>query len=128
MSSSEIPADVASFIAEHIDSVVRLEVLLLLHSRAQSCMSADDLAKELRVDADWVASTLPALEAIGTLKRIESGYSYSPRTQSLDQTIRSLAQAYSERRVSIVSLIFAKPADPIRQFTDAFRFKREDKR
>ena len=90
-------------------------------------MSAEAIARELRVDPDWVSSTLPTLEASGTLKRVDGGYCYSPRTAELDETIRQLAQVYAERRVSVISLIFTKPVDPIRQFTDAFRFKKDDR-
>lgn len=113
--------------AQHIDSVIRLEVLLLLHSSPRVCMSADDIAKELRINPEWVSATLPALEAAETLNRVESAYCYSPRTPELDQTIDALARAYAERRVTLISIIFATRVDPITQFTDAFRFKKSEK-
>jgi hypothetical protein len=125
VSQSEIPKDVTDFIAAHIDSVVRLEVLLLLHARPGVSMEAADIARELRIDTDWTKTALEALEAIGVLARDASRYRYAPRTPELAQTMDALSHAYADRRVSIISLIFSRPTDPIRHFTDAFRFRKD---
>ena len=37
-----------------------------------------------------------------------------------------LAACYVDRRVTIIGLIYGRPNDPIRQFADAFRIRRED--
>ena len=127
MSLPEIPTDVADFLAQHIDSVVRLEVLLLLAARAQTPLSAEEIARELRIDQDWTQSALSALAAAGILEGIEPGFRYAPRSPELDRTIRSLAKVYADRRVRVITLIFSRPTDPIRQFSEAFRFKKDQK-
>lgn len=127
VSLSEIPSDVVQFVAAHIHSVIGLEILILLQARKGSSLSCDELAHELRINPTWTHEALAALETAGILSRADSGYSYSARTPELDQIVRTLARLYAERRVSIISLIFAKPLDPIQQFADAFRFKKGEK-
>lgn len=121
----DVPQDVAHFLAEHIDSVVQLEALLLLYARPESYCSAADVARELRIAADWTDAALAKLAAAGILEIQNNTYRYAPRTEELRQTVASLARIYEDRRVTIVSMIFSKPPDPIRQFTDAFRFRKD---
>jgi hypothetical protein len=46
----------------------------------------------------------------------------------MDRAIAGLAQAYTDRRVSVITLIFSKPVDKLRSFTDAFKLRRDDPR
>jgi hypothetical protein len=120
-----IPQNVVQFLAEHIDSVVQVEVLLLLHSHPGVEWPAERLAQELRINPDWAAAALAQLESLGILEASPGGFRYAPRTAEIAHTITSVSKAYEDRRVSVISLIFSKPPDPIRQFTDAFRFRKE---
>ena len=126
MANASISKDVANFLAAYIDSVMQLEVLLLLYARRTSTLRSSDVAHDLRIDLAWTEAALANLAAAGILVYESSGYRYSPRAASLDQTIAELANAYEDRRVTIISMIFSKPADPIRQFTDAFRFRKDE--
>jgi hypothetical protein len=121
----EINKDVQGFIAEHIDSVVQLEVLLLTHSRPQQSWVAADIARELRISTAWTEAALAKLAAAGILTGNGPAYRYAPSSDQLARTITALAKAYEDRRVTIISMIFSKPPDPIRQFTDAFRFRKD---
>jgi hypothetical protein len=122
----DIPQDVVRFLAEHIESVVQLEVLLLLQSRATAAWQAPDVAAHLRISPDWTEAALAKL-ARGEILAVDNHqYRYAPRTPELARTIESLAAAYEDRRVSVISLIFSKPPNPIRQFTDAFRLRKEE--
>ncbi len=125
VSLSDIPKDVTDFIAAHIDSVVRLEVLLLLHARPGTSLEAAEIARELRIDTDWTQTALEALKAVGVLVRDGARYRYEPRSPELAQTMDALSHAYADRRVSVISLIFSRPTDPIRHFSDAFRFRKD---
>ena len=60
MDDDGIPARVKQLITEHMDSVMQLEVLLLLAGQAgQRVWTAADLAQQLRIDAAWVDATAP---------------------------------------------------------------------
>src|SRR5690606_17703063 len=48
-----ISPEVRAFIAGQIESVVQLEMLLLLHTDPMRAWSPDELAKELRIEPAW---------------------------------------------------------------------------
>lgn len=128
MSESQIPQEVQAFIADHIESVVQLEVLLLLHAAPQRVFSAAEIGRELRIDAAWAAQQLVNLCSRGVLTctgTTDPVYRYGPRTPEMDRAVADLAQAYADRRVTVIGLIFSKPVDKIRTFADAFRLRKD---
>jgi hypothetical protein len=128
VSDPQIPQEVQAFIADHIESVVQLEVLLLLHAAPQRVLSAADIGTELRIDPAWAGEQLVNLCSRGILTCTTTGeslYRYSPRTPEMDRAVAGLAQAYTDRRVTVIGLIFSKPVDKIRSFADAFRLRKD---
>ena len=126
-----LPADVAAFIADHIDSVVQLEILLLLQAVPGKNFAAAELAKHLAVDAAWADAQLADLGTRGLLACTsdpQPAYRYAPRTSDIDGAVKGLARAYADRRVSVISAIFSKPSEQIRSFADAFRLRKEGPR
>jgi hypothetical protein len=126
-----ISKSVQAFIAERIRSVIELEALLLLQANPSREWSAEDLARELRIDPAFAAAELAELAGAGLIVGVSNSptrYHYAPRTPELDSGARELAVAYVSRRVSVIQLIFAKPADPVRNFADAFKFRKDDSR
>lgn len=134
VSAEEIPHDVRSLIHDHIESVVQLEALLLLQARPQQDFPASEVGKELRIEQSWAAEQLNHLCARGFAACLDAGagnppvYRYGPRSVEMDRAIHGLAQAYADRRVSVITLIFSKPADKLRSFTDAFKLRRDNPR
>jgi hypothetical protein len=123
-----ISSHVIGFIADHISSVVQLEVLLLLHAQRDRRFTAEELAKELRVNPDWIVGQVQNLCDRGILTCNQSGVwtlQYQPRTSDLDNTVAELARTYEERRVSVITLIFNKPTDQVKSFADAFRIRKD---
>jgi hypothetical protein len=123
-----ISDEVKAFIAAHVDSVLQLELLLLLHAQAPRTWTADELARELRIDRAWASAQLASLAGAGVLSASGDdppAYRYEPRAPQLDVAVRGLAREYAARRVTIIGLIFSKPMDKIRSFADAFRFRRD---
>jgi hypothetical protein len=120
-------AELTGFVAEHIPSVLALEVLLLLRASRERSWHAAALAGELRIDRHFAEAQLEALARSGLLERSEqsASYRYAPRSQEQDAIVGELAAEYAERRVSIVSLIYAAPTDRARAFADAFRVRKE---
>jgi predicted ArsR family transcriptional regulator len=124
----DIPDNVRALIASHISSVVQLELLLLLHAQPARERTAADISRELRIDAGWVTGQLRELTAAGLLVINENAgptFRYWAARPEIHDAVEGLAKAYAERRVTVIALIFSKPADPIRSFTDAFRLRRE---
>ena len=127
MTQGLISQEVRRFIAEHINSVFQLEVLLLLHGQKDRGWSAEDVDRELGIGVDEAKAQLNDLEARGLLsveKGASSLYRYSPASEELDRAVSGLAKAYSERRVNVLSSIFSKPVDKVRLFAEAFRIRK----
>jgi hypothetical protein len=108
--------------------VVQLEILLLLFGQRERAWSSDDIARELRVDAAWVDSQLGNLCTNGVVTCTTTKpltYQYQPKSPELDQAVVGLAQAYADRRVTVISMIFSKPIDKLRSFADAFKIRKD---
>jgi hypothetical protein len=125
----EIPREVRAFIADNLGSVVQFETLLLLHAAPDREWTADGVAASLRIDRAWAEGQL---EVLCAEKLAASGdgpprrYRFAPGDPKHHGTVDALARAYAERRVTVISLIFAKPADTLRGFSDAFRLRGDD--
>lgn len=126
MTESGVPRHVEQFIADHINSVEQLEVLLLLHGRASEEWTAATVARELYIDPGSAGRRLADWHARGLLSVSEApdpSYRFAPQDSELRRTVRDLASTYAERRVTVTNLIFSKPTDHISVFADAFRIR-----
>jgi predicted transcriptional regulator len=123
-----IPQRVRLFIIDHVDSLVELEIVLLLHRSAQRDFAVADIARELRIDSTWVASQLGNLHAAGILSCTEgpdARYRFDPHSPELRETVGELATTFATHRVSMTALIYSKPPGTLRSFADAFRLRKE---
>ena len=128
MSGEGVPSEVAAFIARYVGSVVQLESLLLLAGDAGRRWTVDDVARELRIDRAWAEAQLDVLCGQSLLACDDHPvrrFHYAPPDQRTQETVAALARTYAERRVSVTSLIFAKPPDALRAFSEAFRFRKD---
>lgn len=122
-----IPQDVRDFVRECIDSVARLEVLLLTRSEPDRAWTAEELGAKLYTSVESIAGHIAFLKAQGILVGTdppEVAHRYQPASPKTEKLISQLADLYRERRVSIVTLIYSAPSDDVRTFSDAFRFRK----
>ena len=130
-SGGGVTQEVSAFLADHIDSVLELEVLLLLRAEAGRAWTAADLASQLKIDAAFAAAQLDKFYdrklLTGEARTDQPGaaYRYAPASAELDATVASVAAAYASHRVSIIGLIFSKPTSNLKTFADAFRIRRD---
>ncbi|MGH7898587.1 MAG: hypothetical protein ACREQQ_11580 [Candidatus Binatia bacterium] len=129
MNGEGFRADVRQFILDFIDSVEKMEVLLLLERESARAWSAEEVAVELRTTAASAAARLEDLSAAGILESIGD----SPRRHQLasaDPALRELfgavAHTYRERRVAVITLIYSRPPDAVRELARAFRLRKDD--
>lgn len=128
MGNEDISQNVRRFINEHIRSVVELEVLLLMHSGPGRIWSAAELSEQMRVDAEWTGLELLELAKRGLVRRCEGDpprYVYEADNPN-HALIMEVGKTYAQRRVSVISLIFGKPSDPIQSFADAFKLRKKE--
>jgi DNA-binding MarR family transcriptional regulator len=130
VASGEITDDVKRFIHDHIHSVEQLEVLLLLAGSGRQEWDAAAVSQKLYIQAASAETRLADLQARGFLTVRMDGphkrYSFASLSAAQEQTIRGLDAAYKMRKDSVINLIFSRPADNIRSFSDAFRIRRQD--
>ena len=126
----DLSPDVRAFIASQVASVVQLETLLMLHRSPEREWVADEVARLLGIDRAWAEGQLETLCQQGLAVCAEAAqgrrYRYAAPA-AVRPTVDGLARAYAERRVTVIGLIFAKPVDALRAFSDAFRIRRDDK-
>jgi hypothetical protein len=140
-----INPQVKAFLADHIDSVLELELLLLLRAHAPQAWTPAALAAELKIDSTWAAAQLATFASRGLLVRTgadpagsattagaappsgsaDGGYRYEPETPQLDAAVAAVADAYASHRVTIIGLIFSKPTSTLKSFADAFRIRKD---
>jgi hypothetical protein len=127
--AGDLPEAVRRLIADHIDSVEQLEILLLLHQHPERSWTAESVARELRVSPLSAGDRLKDMARAAILSKVkgsEGEYRYAPESPQMGEAVSGLATAYAERRVTVINLIFSKPVDKIRTFADAFRLRRGD--
>jgi hypothetical protein len=129
VTDSVLTEEIEQFIRRELSSIQQLEILLLLRQRADRDWSAAEVSDELRAASDAVGTRLSELADRRLLLR-ESGkpdrYRYGPDSEARRKLVDGLADAYAQRRYSVIDLILSKPSDPIRVFAGAFRFRKEE--
>lgn len=121
----DLPGEIARFIADCIDSVEQIDILLLLRAAPARRWSSDELSRHLRSSVASVNLRLTALVARGLAVQDRGLVRYSARGAD-DALIARLAAAYSERRPAVIDRIFAERDDPMQSFADAFRLRPEN--
>ena len=122
--SERIPKDVRQFIDRYVDSVVEVEALVLLLG-AGCAMTAEQVAQSLRIDARHAEQQLGHLVRARILRQSDDAYVYAPSDGRLRDTAEELASLYRTHRVAITALVYARPSEQIRSFSDAFRLRKE---
>ncbi len=128
MTHSGLTSEVQDFLAKHIHSVEQLEVLLLLYGNPNREWSAEAVSQELRIPAASASERLDNLCALNLLDvRTASDvvFKFNPRDGKLLQAVRALSEAYRTHRVAVITAIFTKPSEPLRDFANAFRLKKD---
>jgi predicted ArsR family transcriptional regulator len=128
VTDASLPPRVQRFLEAHIDSIEKLEVLLLLRNQPSRTWTAGAVAQELRIMEASATGRMEDLCARGLLA-CEGGapatYRFAPAASDDSQAVTELAATYATRRVSVISFIFSRPTDRLRSFANAFRLKKD---
>jgi hypothetical protein len=117
------------FLRAAVPTVDAAEALLAMQRDHERWWSADDLVAALAPAASispaaaaglFTLFQSQSLVAIGPDKRAQ----YRPATRELLQYVATLEQAYRERPVTLIRVIYALRDSKIRSFADAFQLKR----
>jgi len=115
----------------HIDSVIQMEMLLMLKVQPDTPLSAAHIAQQLYVSEAVAGERLAALERSGLLQAEvdadgRSCYRYRPANPAMDAQVEDLARDYAQRRVRVIEWLYSRPSSSVRSFAGAFRLRRRD--
>jgi hypothetical protein len=129
MEDSAFSDEFCRFIQTTLPSVDAAELLLALAEREDAWWTAQELAARLRpastiseADAARYLDIFQArgLTAVGPDKRVQ----FHPADAPLRAQVTTLAQAYRERPVTLIRMIYALRDSKIQSFADAFKLRR----
>lgn len=125
--SEGIPPRVRDFILAHVDSIELLEVLLMLAAQPGMAFTTVEVADHLRTAPSSAANRLSRLRD-HKLVDVLPGDRYRVRPDpDLAKLLSEVSQAYRDWRVKVVTLIYSRPSDVVRVFTNAFVLKKGPK-
>ena len=102
---------------------------MLMREDAERWWTADDVCDALRCPPRWAAVHLEGMREGGLVAAngdTPRRYAFRPHDEPLRTAVDDLAEAYSTRTSDVVKLIFSVPGPPLREFSDAFRLRREE--
>jgi DNA-binding IclR family transcriptional regulator len=120
----QIPPDVEAFVREWIGSIAELELLLLVAEDTSRAWDVDDVARQLYVTPAAADTVLHQMTARGLVVQEGASFRFAPKKTELNGTVGRLRDEYAKRRLRIVELIYAGPAEKFQSFADAFRLRK----
>ncbi len=125
MEDVEFSPEFCRFIQATIPTVDAAELLLLFHAQPDSAFTLEEAAGRLApgVATGEIVKRLEAYCSAGILSRDGSRYRYNTGTP-LAGNVERLAQAYQQRPVTLVRIIYALRDSRIQSFADAFKLRR----
>lgn len=126
MAAFAVPDSVRDFIQRYINSVEAIEVLLWLRRHGAEA-DAETLARELRSSVPSVTQRIAELTSYGLVQGalVPGRFKYAVAGSSLDHTVAQLEECYRTAPFRTMELVYAKPAEKIQTFADAFRLRRD---
>lgn len=124
-----ISRDLRDFLGQYISSIEQLEILLFLFRHPGRACDAVVVAQQLGLAESIADKGLEALYRQGLLQmdcQQPSLYHANLDNEDLTQRVLRLGQVYSERRVTIINMIFSRHLDRIRAFADSFKLTKKD--
>jgi hypothetical protein len=78
------------------------------------------LVAEVDSSEDWLERMTRARLLISN----GDSYRFAPATAEMEAAVDGLAESYAKYRVAVIALIFSKPSERVRTFSEAFRIRR----
>ncbi|PTX96641.1 hypothetical protein [Opitutus sp. ER46] len=109
-----MPDAIRQFIAAHVPSVERLEVLLLLCESRPRTWTIDEIEQRIRSSRESIAQHVAALitgRLFVALDVAPVRYRFAPEAPALERVVVDLAHSYRMRRVTVIQQIYAERAN-----------------
>jgi hypothetical protein len=126
---NEISEKVRLFIAKYIHSLEQLEILLLLNAYRGGMWTVPHVQAHVQGKESSVSGCLEDLRSSGFLRATPMPglvYQYEPKSEDLKKGVDALAAAYKEHKIKVIELVVSKSSDELRNFSNAFKLRRDD--
>ncbi|HEX8711884.1 MAG TPA: hypothetical protein VF730_08430 [Terracidiphilus sp.] len=123
-----IHEQVDRFIVEEIDSVPQLEALLLFWNNRPKVWSCESMAKALYVSPDVSRDILRHLAQRRLITEVQGDteqFALNADSQEKQHLLASVDAIYRRELVRLSNMIHSKASRGVRDFANAFRFKKE---
>jgi hypothetical protein len=120
----DIPPSVRDFISRHIVSLEELEILLILQEGKEREWTAAEINERLRSQELSIGKWLEALVSLGLAAKTGGRFRFAPASEDLASQVAGLGDAYRERRIKVIELIFSKPNENLLNFVRAFDLRK----
>lgn len=97
----------------------------MLVDNSDRAWDAEEVSKELRSNKTSASQQLHDLAGKGLLKKEQEKFHYQPLTDDLHQKVKTLSDLYIQMPVTIVTAIFERPQDKLKDLSDAFKIKKD---
>jgi hypothetical protein len=115
---------------QNVESIDQLEILRVLGEDREKEWDLVVLAGEVQADPQAVRAHLTAMQARGLLVTMPRGAGlacrYGVGSPELEEMVGQLLQMYKERPVTMIKMVYKRAKDPLQDFSDAFRIRKED--
>jgi hypothetical protein len=123
-----LPETVRRLVANRLESLEMVQVLLLLHADPDRVWTSADVEGATALDEVSASRQLILLRQGGLLTvemASDATYRYGA-TGDLARAVDDLKQCYQARLVDLASLIASRPRQRLQLFADAFRLRKDD--
>jgi DNA-binding IclR family transcriptional regulator len=99
---------------------------MLLHAERDRAWRVDEICDALGCPTNWAMAQLDAMNDAGLVEVTGDEWRFAPASAQLEQATDALQDAYRLQSRDVVRFVFATPGRDLKEFSDAFRMRREE--
>lgn len=126
MPDADLSPPLQSFIARYIQSVEKLEIVLLFFREPMRTRTQAEIVQLIQSSPGAINQKLDQLTAEGFVtKEPDGSYRFQPKSTTITNDVALLDEAYRHRRTKVIEAIFSRTTEELRAFSDAFKLRKE---
>ena len=129
--ASDLPREVAQTVDTYVDSLVGLEILLLLFREQGRGWTSQQAAEQLRIPVAGARRELDLMVSRDLARTRVDGagsepvFQFDPADDDRAEAVHRIADAYGSRRIALINHVASQALNRIRSIADAFRLKKD---
>lgn len=126
VADDSITKEMRQFLAQHIHSVEQLEIFLVLGEDSSRSWSVREIFQKIQSSEKSIGHCLERFlkESLVTAEG-EGQYRLSEKTLPLIRMAVELKEAYRQRHLKVIEVIYPPPLDSVRKFAAAFKLRKD---